>query len=87
MLKPIAFANSVTIVGLALYVVCRALTLVAPDLLFSIGQSWLHTLNLASAKATIPMDFGIFLFGAVTLAIFVWITSYTFAQVYSRFSK
>lgn len=87
MLKPIAFANSLTLVGLVLYVACRILALIAPDLLFSIGQSWLHTLNLSSVKAAIPMDFGIFLFGAVTLAIFVWIASYAFAKLYNNFAK
>ena len=87
MLKPIAFANSFTVVGLGAYVVCRALTLIAPDLLFSIGQSWFHTLNLSLVKAVIPMDIGTFLYGAVTLGIFVWITSYAFAKIYNSFSK
>jgi hypothetical protein len=63
------------------------LAIIAPDLLFNIGQSWLHTLNLASVKASLPMDVGAFLFGGVTFGIFVWITSYAFAQTYNRFSK
>ena len=87
MLKPIVFANSFTIVGLGAYIACRALALIAPDLLFAIGQSWLHTLNLASVKAVIPMDIGTFLYGAVTLGIFVWIVSYAFAKLYNSFSK
>ena len=87
MLKPIAFANSFTVVGLGAYVVCRAFTLIAPDLLFSIGQSWFHTLNLSFVKAVIPMDIGTFLFGGITFALFVWIISYAFAKLYNSFSK
>lgn len=87
MLKPVAFANSLTIVSAATYVVCRILTLAWPDLLFNIGQSWFHTLNLSTAKTTLPFEIGSFLFGAITLAVFVWITSYSFAKIYNYFLK
>lgn len=87
MLKPIVFANSFTVIGLGAYVVCRVLTLIAPDLLFNIGQSWFHTLSLGFVKTVIPMDIGTFLYGAVTLGIFVWIMSYAFAKIYNSFSR
>ena len=87
MLKPTAFANSLTVVGLGTYVICRILVLVAPYLLFTIGQSWLHTLNLSSVRATVSMDIGTFLLGAVTISIFVWIASYVFASLYNRLAK
>lgn len=87
MLKPIAFANAFTLVGLAVYVVCRALSLVASDLLFSIGTSWFHTLNIDALRATSPFDIGVFLFGAVTFGIFVWIVAYAGAALYNTLAK
>lgn len=87
MLKPMAFANAFTVVGLGIYVVCRALSLVASDLLFSIGTSWFHTLNMDALRATAPFDIGAFLFGAVTFSVFVWITAYAGAALYNTLAK
>jgi len=87
MLKPMAFANAFTVVGLTVYVVCRILSLVVPDLLFNIGTSWFHTFNLNALRATAPMDIGTFLFGAITFGAFVWITAYSGAALYNALAK
>ena len=87
MLKPMAFANAFTVVGLGVYVVCRILSLVASDLLFSIGTSWFHTFNMDALRTTTSMDIGTFLFGAVTFGIFVWITAYSGAALYNTLAK
>ncbi|MDO8658920.1 MAG: DUF5676 family membrane protein [Candidatus Levybacteria bacterium] len=87
MLKAIPFANAFTVVGIALYVICRILTLLAPDFLFSIGQSWFHTFSLNASKTATPLDFGTFLIGGVTFGIFVWLTSYAGANLYNKFAK
>lgn len=87
MLKPTAFANAFTVVGLGVYVVCRALSLVASDLLFSIGTSWFHTFNMDASRATAPFDIGVFLFGAVTFGIFVWVMAYAGAALYNTLAK
>ncbi len=87
MIRSVPFANAATIVTLALYVVCRALTLVAPDFLFSVGQSWFHTFTLESTKATVPFEIGTFLFGAVTLAVVTWVTIYATIELYNRLAK
>ena len=87
MLKPQPFANAVTIVGLALYVVCRIIALIAPDLLFSVGQSWFHTFSLDAVKATPAFDLGTFLFGGITFGILAWVTVFTTASLYNKFVK
>lgn len=87
MLKPTVFANASTTVGLVVYVVCRVLSLVAPDLLFTIGQSWFHTINLDSAKATTSMDIGIFVLGGVSVAVLVWLTTFAVATLYNKWAK
>ena len=87
MLNPKAFANAFTVVGLGVYVICRVLSLVTPDLLFGIGKSWFHTFSLDALQATAPMDMGTFLYGGVTLAILVWVTGYAGASLYNSWAK
>ena len=50
MLNAKAFANASTLVLLAVYVVCRVVSLVAPDFLFSIAKSWFHTISVDSLR-------------------------------------
>lgn len=87
MLKPYAFANAFTLVSLAIYMVCRILSLLAPEFLFNISASWFHTFSLASLKGTIPFDLGMFIFGAVTLSVLVWVTVYAGALLYNRWAR
>lgn len=87
MVKPIILANTLTTVGLGLYVACRVLTLIAPDLIFNIGQSWFHTLNMESMKAATVFGLGTFLLGAVTFGALVWVTTYATAALYNQWSK
>ena len=87
MLKPIALANASTIVALGIYVVCRALSLIAPDFLFSVAQSWFHTFSTESVMTVIPLNIGSFIFGAVTLSILVWVTIYSGATLYNKLAK
>ncbi|OGD87681.1 hypothetical protein A2870_03145 [Candidatus Curtissbacteria bacterium RIFCSPHIGHO2_01_FULL_41_11] len=85
--KPVALANAATIVGLGIYVACRVLTLVAPGLVFAVGRSWFHAIELESVQSATPIGIGTFLLGAITLSALIWITFYAFAQVYNRLAK
>ncbi len=87
MLKPIPFANAFTVVGLGLYVGCRVLSLMVPDLLFSVGQSWFHTFSMNSARVVAPMDIGTFLLGGITLGVLSWVAFYAGAYLYNQFVK
>ena len=87
MLKPIALANASTIVALGIYVVCRALSLIAPDFLFSVAQSWFHTFSTESVMTVIPLNIGSFIFGAVTLSVLVWVIIYSGATLYNKLAK
>ena len=40
-----------TVVGVG-YVLCRLIAAVAPQVLFSVGQSWFHTVNLEPLRTT-----------------------------------
>mgnify|MGYP001580978729 CR=1 FL=1 len=87
MIKSIPFANAALVVGLGLYVVCRVLSLIVPDFLFSIGQSWFHTFSVESMRATVSFDIGMFIFGGASLAVVTWITVYAFVEIYNRLAK
>lgn len=87
MLNSTAFANAITAVTIAVYVVCRVLSLVAPKFLFRVGASWFHTFDLSVVESTTPMNFGTFIFGAVTLAALTWATTYFAIELYNRFAK
>lgn len=87
MVKPIALANASTVVALGIYVVCRLISLIAPDLLFSVAQSWFHTFSTESVRSVTPMNIGTFIFGAVTLAVLVWLTLYSAAILYNKLAK
>jgi len=87
MLKPQAFASALTVAALGLYVVCRVVSLIAPDFLFAIGRSWFHTFSLDSMRAVAPMDIGTFLLGAVSIGVLVWVTAYATASLYNKWAK
>ena len=87
MVKPIALANASTVVALGIYVVCRVASLIAPDLLFSVAQSWFHTFSTESVMSVTPMNIGTFMFGAVTLSILVWVAVYAGATLYNKWAK
>ena len=87
MIKPVAFANAFTIVGAGLYVICRLLSLIVPDLLFALGKSWFHTFSLESIRQTVSWDTGTFLLGGVSTGVLVWILFYSGAYLYNRMAK
>jgi len=87
MLKPIHFANAFTLVGLGLYVGCRVLSLIVPDMFFAVGQSWFHTFTLETQKGVAPMELGTFLLGGITFGALTWATAYAAASLYNRLAK
>ena len=85
--KPIVLANAVTLALLVFYFACAVLSFIAPDFVLSIGQNWIHTLNLEAAKATNQMSLTGVIFGAVTFGISVWVVTYLVAFLYGKLEK
>lgn len=85
-LDPKGFANASAIIVGVIYVVCAALTVVAPDFLISLGNSWVHALDIAKIK-DINITFGSFLYGLASIMIFAWVVDYLFAVVYNKLIK
>lgn len=87
MVKSTILANAVaTIVGVG-YVLCRLIAAVAPQLIFNIGQSWFHTLNLEMVRATRPVSLGILILGLVSSMVVAWVGTYAVALLYNRWAR
>ncbi len=86
MLNAKAFANAVTAVAAIFYIACWLLSLLAPDLIFSISQSWLHTINLEGLKTTAAMSFGTAILGLISLSLLAWVTTYVTIWLYNKWA-
>lgn len=87
MLNAKAFANAVTAVTAVFYVICWALSTVAPDLVIGIAKSWIHTLSLDTIKATSPMPFETGIIGLITISAVTWVTTYSTIWFYNKWAK
>lgn len=87
MLKPKPFATAVTIVSVGLYIICRIIAIVAPDLLYIVGQSWFHTFSVDSVRSVQPFNMGLFINGGITFGILAWATGFSIASLYNKFAK
>lgn len=84
--EPTVTANAVGVTTAIVYVICRILVSLFPDLMLTIVQSWFHGIELnrsAPWNLTIPS----FLTGLVSSTITAWLIGYLFANVYNYFAK
>ncbi len=87
MLNEKAFANATAIVMAVLYVDCALLAYIAPDLIFSLAKSWMHTVTLESVKTTFSPDLGSLLYGFITATVLTWVTTYITVALYNKLVK
>lgn len=87
MLNPIAFAHAATIVTVIFYLVCWLVSAMAPDFVFSIAKSWLHSVSLETLKLATPMPSSTAIFGLVTLVVLTWVTTYGTIWLYNLLAK
>lgn len=87
MLNAKAFANAASVVMGIWVFACAALSYIAPDLLFSIAQSWMHTVNLETVKATFSPNLGSLLWGFISAVGLTWITTFGVISLYNKWTK
>jgi hypothetical protein len=87
MFKVIPFANSVATLTAGIYVVCALLSYVAPDFIFNIGQSWVHSLNIETLRSTATLSLGSVVWGLLSITVLAWVLGYIFAWIYNRWAK
>lgn len=86
MIRPGVLANAVATVVAVGYVLCQLVATVAPRLVFSVGQSWFHTLNLEPIRAAGPLSLAMFVLGLVTSVSVSWIGAYATALLYGHWT-
>ncbi|KKS77719.1 MAG: hypothetical protein UV74_C0013G0095 [Candidatus Woesebacteria bacterium GW2011_GWB1_43_14] len=84
--NPTATANALAATTGVVYVACRILVSLFPDLMFSVGQSWLHGIELTRLGSW-NLSLGTFTVGLASSVIFAWVIGYAFAVSYNYFSK
>lgn len=87
MLNAKAFANATSVVMAVFYIACVVLSYISSDLLFSLAQSWIHTLNLEVARVAFMPELGSMLFGLVTAVGLTWVTTYGTIWLYNKWAK
>lgn len=87
MLDSKAFANAATAVTAVFFVACLLLSYIAPDLIFSIANSWVHSLNLEILQTKKAISVTTALWGLITVSAVTWITIYAMIELYNRWAK
>ena len=87
MLNPQVFANATAAVMAVWVIACLALSIIVPDLLFAIAQSWMHSINIDAVKTTFNPNLGSILLGFATAVGLTWITTYAVVWLYNRWAK
>ncbi|MEK7168553.1 MAG: DUF5676 family membrane protein [Patescibacteria group bacterium] len=85
MLNAKAFANATMIVAAVFYLICLLLSYVVPDLLFSIINSWIHSLNIESLQAEQTIFLTSAALGFFSITLFTWVTTYATIILYNSF--
>lgn len=81
-----AIPNALAVTMAIVYVACRVLVGLFPDVFFAIAQSWFHGIELSKLGAW-NLTFGSFILGIISSAITAWIIGYIFIRVYKAFGK
>ena len=86
--EPNTTANAAAVTVGVLYVICRVLVLLVPDLFLAITGTWFHGIDISKIAATsAAVDPGSFILGLVTSVVAAWAVGYLFASSYNYFIK
>lgn len=84
--NPVVTANAAGATTAIVFVICRILVGLFPDLFFSIAQSWFHGISLNQID-TSTLTSSTFLLGLISSAVTAWLIGYLFATLYNFFLK
>ena len=87
-LEVVPLANAAAVVALAAYLICAALSYLAPDLLMWVFQSWAHSLALESLRTTGPtFRPAELVVGLVTFGGTVWLATAAVVRLYNAWTR
>lgn len=83
---PTTVANAVAVTTTIVFVACRILVGLFPELSFAVAQSWFHGIALSQLE-TWNLTVSSFVLGLVSSAITAWVIGYLFAYIYILLAK
>jgi hypothetical protein len=83
-LNPWVMGAALAITFVAVYALCAAAFAIAPTATIDFFNTWFHGLNLAGLQVGAkPFTFGVFLYGAVGIAVVAFVCGAVFAASYN----
>ena len=86
MKQPYALANALAVTTALVFVLCRVLVGLFPDISFVVAQSWFHGIELSKLDAW-NLTFVSFVMGLISSTITAWVVGFIFTRVYKLFEK
>lgn len=89
-INQIALAKTFAVIGLIGYLLCVIATVLFPEFLLNLFNSWVHGVDISSltpANGDWVSGTGNLVLGLITFPIFGWITGYFIAFTYNKFNK
>ncbi|MEK7495188.1 MAG: DUF5676 family membrane protein [Patescibacteria group bacterium] len=84
--NPTVTANAVAVTTVIVYVVCRFLVALFPELFLNIARSWFHGIDIGKI-ASFDLSTSSFILGLVSSSLTAWLVGYLFAKLYNYFLK
>jgi hypothetical protein len=85
---PNTTANATAVTIGIVYVACRVLVLLMPNLFLAIARTWFHGIDIGKiAAVSNAANLGSFVLGLITSAGAGWAVGYLFAKTYNYFLK
>jgi hypothetical protein len=83
---PMTTANAVATTTAVVYVVCRVLVGLFPDISFIVAQSWFHGIELSKLSSW-NLTMGSFILGIISATVGAWLVGWCFAHCYNMYLK
>ncbi|OGC50129.1 hypothetical protein A2716_01170 [candidate division WWE3 bacterium RIFCSPHIGHO2_01_FULL_40_23] len=84
--EPIVTANAAAATTGIVFVACRILVGLFPELMFNVAQSWFHGIGFSRFDSS-NLTVSSLVLGLVSSVLTVWVIAYLFAQFYNYFLK
>lgn len=86
MKKEYSIPNALAATTAIVYVVCRVLIGLFPDVSFVVAQSWFHGIELSQLGER-NLTVGSFVLGIISSTVTAWVVGYIFVAAHKAFSK
>ena len=82
--NPLTTANAVGVTTAIVYVVCRVLVGLFPEISMNVARSWFHGIDISKISAW-NLSAESFILGIISATVFAWLVGYLFAVLYNYF--